>query len=84
MRNKYEMSIMGELSFFRGLQVYQIEDRIFISQAKYVKELLKMFKLKDSSPAKNPIATSTKLDQDPKGKKIDSSLFRGTISSCSN
>ena len=42
MRNNYEMSMMGKLSFFLGLQVYQNEDGIFIiSQAKYVKELLK-------------------------------------------
>ena len=77
MRNKYAISMMRELSFFLGLQVYQREDGIFISQAKYVKELLKKFKLEDSSPAKTPIATTTKLDQDLKGKRIDSNLFRG-------
>ena len=61
--------------------MYQRDDGIFTSQDKYVKELLRKFKLEDSSSAKTPIATATKLDQDPKGKRIDSSLFRGMIGS---
>ena len=72
---------MDLVCFFLGLQVYQKEDGIFISQAKYVKELLKKFKLEDSSHAKIPIATATKLDHDPKGKRIKLSLFRGIIES---
>ncbi|KAK1387877.1 hypothetical protein POM88_016055 [Heracleum sosnowskyi] len=81
MRNKYEMSMMGELSFFLGLQVLQKDDGIFICQAKYVKELLKKFNLEDSSPAKTPISTSTSLDLDSKGKKVDSSAYRGMVGS---
>jgi hypothetical protein len=81
MSSKYEMSMMGELSFFLGLQIQQKADGIFICQAKYVKELLKKFNLEDSSPAKTPISTSTKLDLDPKGKKVDSSAYRGMVGS---
>jgi Reverse transcriptase (RNA-dependent DNA polymerase) len=81
MSNKYEMSMMGELSFFLGLQIQQKVDGIFICQSKYVKELLKKFNLEDSSPAKTPISTATKLDLDPKGKKVDSSTYRGMVGS---
>ncbi|XP_063942369.1 uncharacterized mitochondrial protein AtMg00810-like [Daucus carota subsp. sativus] len=76
MQNNYEMSMMGELSFFLGLQVSPKDDGIFICQSKYVKALLE-----DSSPAKTPMATPTKLDQDKSGKKVDISSFIGMIGS---
>ena len=81
MKSKYEMSVMGELSFFLGLQIYQKEDGIFIIQSKYVKELLKKFDMEDSSPANTPISTTTKLDLDPKGKKVDQKVYRGMVGS---
>ena len=43
MQNEFEMSIMGELTFFFGLQVKQYNDGIFINQAKYIKDMLKKF-----------------------------------------
>ncbi|MGI4673413.1 reverse transcriptase domain-containing protein [Klebsiella pneumoniae] len=66
MQSKYEMSMMGELTFFLGLQVSQRKDGIFISQAKYVKDLLKKFDLEDFSPTKTSMPTATKLDEDKK------------------
>ena len=62
------MSMMGELTFFLGLQVSQRKDGIFISQTKYTKDLLK-FDLEDCSSAKTPMATATKLDEDTKGQE---------------
>ena len=52
MSNKFEMSIMGELKYFLGLQIKQNEEGIFINQAKYVKDLLKRFGI-DNSKTKN-------------------------------
>ena len=54
MQSKYEMSMMGELTYFLGLQVKQISDGIFISQTKYIYDLLKKFDLMDCSTAKLP------------------------------
>ena len=50
MQGEFEMNMMGELTFFLGLQVKQTKDGIFINQAKYVKDLLKRFGLEASKP----------------------------------
>ena len=52
-----EISMMGELTYFLGLQVKQVNDRFFISQTKYIYDLLKKFDLIDCSSAKTPMAT---------------------------
>nr|GEY58811.1 copia protein [Tanacetum cinerariifolium] len=54
MHDEFEMSMMGELNFFLGLQIKQMEDGIFFNQSKYVKEMLKKFRLEDSKPMKTP------------------------------
>ena len=81
MQSKYEMSMMGELNFFLGLQVSQKTDGTFICQSKYVRDLLKKYHLEDSAPAKTPMPTATKLDQDKTGKKVDITSYRGMIGS---
>ncbi|KAL8134751.1 hypothetical protein AgCh_009676 [Apium graveolens] len=75
-QSEYEMSMMGELSYFLGLQVSQRSDGIFISQTKYVKDLLKKFGIVDCSPAFTPMSTTTKLDEDKKGKNVYISRYR--------
>ncbi|GJT07452.1 retrovirus-related pol polyprotein from transposon TNT 1-94 [Tanacetum coccineum] len=55
MHDEFEMSMMGELNFFLGLQIKQMEDGIFFNQSKYIKEMLKKFGLEDSKPMKTPI-----------------------------
>ncbi|GJW69162.1 copia protein [Tanacetum coccineum] len=64
MHAEFEMSIMGELNFFLGLQIKQMEDRIFFNQFKYIKEMLKKFGLKDSKPTKTPMSTEIRLTKD--------------------
>ncbi|GJR43797.1 retrovirus-related pol polyprotein from transposon TNT 1-94 [Tanacetum coccineum] len=54
MHDEFEMSMMGELNFFLGLQIKQMEDGIFFNQSKYIKEMLKKFGLEDSKPMKTP------------------------------
>ncbi|GJZ06206.1 retrovirus-related pol polyprotein from transposon TNT 1-94 [Tanacetum coccineum] len=57
MHNEFEMSMMGELNFFLGLQIKQFDDGIFFNQSKYVKEMLKKFGLEDSKPIKTPMSS---------------------------
>nr|GFA09930.1 hypothetical protein [Tanacetum cinerariifolium] len=57
MKDKFKMSSMGELTFFLGLQVKQKQDGIFISQDKYVAEILRKFGLTDGKSASTPIDT---------------------------
>nr|GEU84799.1 retrovirus-related Pol polyprotein from transposon TNT 1-94 [Tanacetum cinerariifolium] len=79
MHDEFEMSMMGELNFFLGLQVKQMEDGIFFNQSKYIKEMLKKFGLKDSKPMKTPMSSNTKLTKDEECESIDSTKYQGMI-----
>ncbi|KAH9751651.1 Integrase catalytic domain-containing protein [Citrus sinensis] len=81
MSKEFEMSMMGELKYFLGLQIKQSEEGIFINQAKYVKDLLKRFGIDDSKTKNTPMSTTTKLDKDEKGKEVDIKMYRGMIGS---
>ncbi|GKB58917.1 retrovirus-related pol polyprotein from transposon TNT 1-94 [Tanacetum coccineum] len=81
MHDEFEMSMMGELNFFLGLQIKQLEDGIFFNQSKYVKEMLKKFGLEDSKPIKTPMSSETKLTRDEDGEPIDDTKYRGMIGS---
>ncbi|KAJ9561366.1 hypothetical protein OSB04_006526 [Centaurea solstitialis] len=70
MQNEFEMSMMGELTFFLGLQVKQSSKRIFINQAKYVQDALKKYKLSEASPMRTPMATGQKLHKDISGTSV--------------
>ena len=65
------MSHMGELTYFLGLQIKQLKDRIFINQAKYIKELLKKYNLENVKSISTPMVVNTKLDSDEKGNSVD-------------
>ena len=64
-----------------GLQIKQIEDGIFFSQSKYIKEMLKKFGLEDSKPTKTPMSTEIKLTKDDEADSVDSTKYRGMIGS---
>ncbi|KAH9783400.1 Integrase catalytic domain-containing protein [Citrus sinensis] len=78
---EFEMSMMGELKYFLGLQIKQNEEGIFINQAKYVKDLLKRFGYDNGTAKSTPISTTIKLDKDEKGKEVDIKTYRGMIGS---
>ncbi|GJW61231.1 retrovirus-related pol polyprotein from transposon TNT 1-94 [Tanacetum coccineum] len=71
MHDEFEMSMMGELNFFLGLQIKQMEDGIFFNQSKYIKEMLKKFGLEDSKPMKTPMSSDTKLTKDEECESVD-------------
>nr|GEW48266.1 hypothetical protein [Tanacetum cinerariifolium] len=81
MHDESEMSMMGELKFFLGHQIKQIEEEIFFNQSKYIKEMLKKFGLEDSKPTKTPMSTKIKLTKDDEADSVDSSKYRGMIRS---
>ncbi|GKA18886.1 putative ribonuclease H-like domain-containing protein [Tanacetum coccineum] len=76
-----EMSSMGELTFFLGLHVKQKEDGIFISQDKYVGEILKKFGFSSIRTASTPIETNKALTKDEDGEDVDVHLYRSMIES---
>ncbi|KAK8934128.1 hypothetical protein KSP39_PZI014435 [Platanthera zijinensis] len=81
MHSKFEISSMGELSFFLGLQVKQHAEGIFISQTKYAKELVKKFGMSEASCMKTPMPTNAVLDTDEHGKHVDQTTYRAMIGS---
>ncbi|GJV01851.1 putative ribonuclease H-like domain-containing protein [Tanacetum coccineum] len=81
MKNRFQMSSMGELTFFLGLQVKQKEDGIFISQDKYVAEILKKFDFMSVKTASTPIETQKPLTKDEEAANVDVHLYRSMIGS---
>ncbi|GJZ37741.1 putative ribonuclease H-like domain-containing protein, partial [Tanacetum coccineum] len=81
MLKKFQMSSMGELTFFLGLQVKQKEDGIFIIQDKYVTEILKKFGFSDIKTASTPMETHKPLLKDADGENIDEHMYRSMIGS---
>ena len=75
------MSMVGELSYFLGLHIKQMEEGIFINQVKYVKDLLKKYRMEGCKKISTPMATSTKLDADESGKLVYQKIYRGMIGS---
>nr|GEY73144.1 hypothetical protein [Tanacetum cinerariifolium] len=71
MKDKFQMSLMGELTLILGLQVKKKKDGIFISQDKYVAEILRKFGLTKGKSASTPIDTGKPLLKDPDGEDVD-------------
>ncbi|GJU15310.1 putative ribonuclease H-like domain-containing protein [Tanacetum coccineum] len=81
MKSIFQMSSMGEFTFFLGLQVKQKEDGIFISQDKYVAEILKKFDFASVKIVSTPIKTQKPLTKDEKAVAMDVHLYRSMIGS---
>ncbi|GKD66344.1 putative ribonuclease H-like domain-containing protein, partial [Tanacetum coccineum] len=81
MHEKFQMSSIGELTFFLGLQVQQKKDDIFISQDKYVVEILKKFGFTEVKTASTPMETQKPLLKDEDGKEVDVHMYRSMIGS---
>jgi hypothetical protein len=75
------MSLLGELSFFMGLHICQRNQGIFISQTKYIREMLKRFGMEDCKPVITPMQTSCKLSKDDDSKCIYQRKYRSMIGS---
>ncbi|WVZ58322.1 LOW QUALITY PROTEIN: hypothetical protein U9M48_008603 [Paspalum notatum var. saurae] len=78
---KFEISMIGELTFFLGFQIKQLREGTFIYQEMYTRDLLKRFKMDNCKPIETPMATNTKLDADESGIKVDQTLYRSMIGS---
>ncbi|GJS49285.1 retrovirus-related pol polyprotein from transposon TNT 1-94 [Tanacetum coccineum] len=78
---EFEMSMIGELNFFLGLQIKKMEDSIFFNQSKYIKEMLKKFGLEDSKPMKTPMSSDTKIIKDEECESVDSTKYQSVVGS---
>jgi len=81
MTSKFDMSMMGELTFFLELQIKQTPSGIFVHQGKYAKELVKKFGLENSKPMSTSMHPNSKLEKDENDKDVDEIRYRGMIRS---
>ena len=81
MANEFEMSMIGELSYFLGLQIKQIKNGIFVSQCKYIKDMIKKFEMDESKAISTPMGTSGSLDSDTSDNMVDQKMYRSMIGS---
>ncbi|GJU46560.1 putative ribonuclease H-like domain-containing protein [Tanacetum coccineum] len=81
MHKKFQMSSMGELTFFLGLQVKQKKDGIFVSQDKYVDEILKKFRFTKVKTVSTPMETQNPLLKDEDSEEVDVHVYRSMIGS---
>ncbi|WVZ75462.1 hypothetical protein U9M48_023512, partial [Paspalum notatum var. saurae] len=78
---EFEMSLMGELQFFLGLQIKQGPKGTFVHQAMYTRDILKKFEMGDSKPMTTPMSTNMALDANENGEAVDQKEFQGMIGS---
>ena len=81
MQAEFEMSMIGELTHFLGLQIRQQDSSIFLSQSKHAKNLVKMFGLESANSVRTLMGPNVKLTVDLLGKSVDHSLYRSMIGS---
>ena len=81
MKKEFEMSMVGELNYFLGLQVKQWKDGIFISQEKYAENLVKRFGLDSKKHASTLMSSSVKLSSDLASVEVDPTLYKSMIGS---
>jgi hypothetical protein len=81
MEKEFHIFMMGELTFFLGIQVKQTKQGNFIYQAKYTKDLMKKFNMAELKPVSTPMSTATSLGPDEDAKAIDQREYRSMIGS---
>ncbi|GJV70177.1 retrovirus-related pol polyprotein from transposon TNT 1-94 [Tanacetum coccineum] len=79
MTNKFKMSMIGQMSFFLGLQISQSPRGIFINQSKYVSKFVKRYGLHSTDSVDTPMIENKKLDEYLQGKPVDAILYRGMV-----
>jgi hypothetical protein len=75
------MSMMGELTFFLGIQVKQMKQGTFMHQAKYTKDLMKKFNMAELKPVSTPMSSAASLGLDEDGEAVDQREYRSIIGS---
>jgi hypothetical protein len=81
MESEFQMSMIGELTFFLGIQVKQTKQGIFVHQAKYTKGLLKKFNMAELKPVSTPMSSAASLGPDEDGEAVNQREYRSMIGS---
>ncbi|GAA0153036.1 hypothetical protein LIER_43205 [Lithospermum erythrorhizon] len=81
MEAEFEMTMIGELKYFLGFQIRQMQDSIFISQSKYAKNIVKKFGLESAKPKRTTFAIHVKVTKDENEKSVEVSGYKSMIGS---
>ena len=81
MKQQFEMADLGLMSYFLGIKVQQTDDGIFISQKKYVLNILKHFKMESSSAIRTPITEQLKMKKEGNGELVNPTYFKSIVGS---
>jgi isopentenyldiphosphate isomerase len=81
MSREFEMTMMGKLTFFLGLQIKQTRKGTFVDHGKYTKDKLKKFDMGEVKPLLFPMSTTTSLDADEEGEDVDQKQYQSMIGS---
>ena len=81
MEKIFEMTDLGVMKYFLGMEVLQSSDGTFICQQKYISDILSRFKMQDCKPVSTPISAGVKLGKDEDSEKMDDSMYRSLIGS---
>eukprot|EP00253_Pinus_taeda_P027321 PITA_27321 len=79
MQKEFEMSLLGELTYFLGLQIQQKEGGMFLSQTKYLKQFLKKYGLEDAKPVCTPMVTGCSLSANDESAAVHQPTYRSMI-----
>jgi hypothetical protein len=81
MENEFQISMLGELTFFLDIQVKQTKQDTFLHQLKYTKDLIKKFHIAELKPMPTPMSTTTSLGTNKDGETVDQREYRSMIGS---
>lgn len=81
MMNEFDMSDLGRMKYFLGIEVLQRDDGIFICQKKYAMEVLRRFGMEESNSVPNPVVPGFKVCKDADGVKVDVTFFKQVVGS---
>jgi hypothetical protein len=81
MESEFQMSMMGELTFFLGIEVKQMKQGTFVHQAKYTKGLMKKFNMAELNPVSTPMSSTASLGPDEDGEAVEQREYRSMIGS---
>jgi hypothetical protein len=79
MKSEFQMSTMGELTFFLDIQVKQTNQGTFMHQTKYTKDLMKKFNMAELKPVSTPMSSAASLSVDEDGEPVDQREYQNMI-----
>lgn len=79
MMHSFEMTDLGEMAYFLGMEIKQKKDEVFVCQRKYAKEIMEKFRMEECKSMSTPMCQKEKLCKDDGAERVDETLYRSLI-----